>query len=300
MQGRHTVIFFLFGVGFLLLSYLLFTSFSLSFALGFFLLLFLILYSAFFFAMIANSISRFLSPSNREKVLWARAIILDFFLQSYVILILSFLNIKKWQIRGSGTPLLLVHGYLHPSAVWIHLMHRLQKAGFGPIYTLKMGNPFDSIAEYAERLSEKAFQIFNETKNPNLILIGHSMGGLVSAYYATKLDEKDLVTHVITIGSPLKGTDVAKIGIGKCTNEMTFHSDFTEELVKEMQKEKKVKFFHIGSKTDQLVIPYTSSFVIEEPSRSLLLEGVGHIGLLFSRKVAKKIMEWLRLSTKRV
>ncbi len=286
---KNYLLLFLLALGFAGFIYLLFPAFSLSHALGFLLLVFLFFYATFLFALIIPSFCNYLAPVHREKMLWARAIILDFFLQAYILFFLSLFSHKKWQTKGKGTPLLLIHGYLHPSSAWIHLMRMLEKEGFGPIYTLKLGYPFDSIPEYAEKVEEKRKEIAAETKREDLILIGHSMGGLIAAFYSLHLDAKKNIAKVITIGSPLKGTQVAKIGIGECVSEMMLHSSFTKDLTEEILKEKRVQFFHIGSKTDQLIIPYTSAFVLEDPSRTLLLEGVGHIGLLFSRKVAEKI-----------
>lgn len=285
---KYLSLFFL-VLGFIGCAYFLVPAFSLSHALGFFFLVFLFFYAMLLFALIIPIFCNYLAPVHREKMLWARAIILDFFLQAYILLFLSLFSHKKWQCKGKGTPLLLIHGYLHPSSAWIHLMRMLEKAGFGPIYTLKLGYPFDSISEYAEKIEEKKKEIASETQRDDLILIGHSMGGLIAAFYALRLDAKKNISKVITIGSPLKGTQVAKIGIGKCVLEMVPGSSFIKELAEEILKEKRVQFFHIGSKNDQLIIPYTSAFVLEDPSRTLLLEGVGHIGLLFSTKVAEKI-----------
>lgn len=84
----------------------------------------------------------------------------------------------------------------------------------GPIYTIDLGSPFLSIEEYAEKVKEKAKQIAHETGHTKLALIGHSMGGLVSAYYAIHLAPEGSIRSVITLGSPMQGTKVAFFGVG--------------------------------------------------------------------------------------
>lgn len=298
MKSKHFYGFLLLGCGFILNGYLLFLTFSWNVHMGILMSGVFLGYSALFLALITFSISPYLSPKLREKLLWSRAVILDFFLQSYVMCFLFFLNHKKLQVKGDGTPIFLVHGYIHPSSVWLHLMRTLKKAGFGPINVVKLGSPFDSIEEYAEKLGVTVEEVLKENKKDQFMLIGHSMGGLVSAYYATHLDKEKRVTHVITISSPLKGTRIAKIGIGKSVAEMNLDSPFTEKLMQDIKKEKKMRVFNIGSKTDQIIVPYTSSFIYDDHAHSLVLDGVGHIGVLFSRKVYKKIMEWLRTPSK--
>ena len=193
-----------------------------------------------------------------------------------------------------GRPILLIHGYLHDSSAWVYHKRQLRKEGFGPIYVLNLGHPFRSIRHYAEKVKMKAEQIERETNRSDLILIGHSMGGLVSSWYAMRLAPPGKVTDVITIGSPLAGTYVAKIGIGPPAREMERDSELLEELREKIKKSAHTRFFHIATKTDQLVIPYSSALVGGHLERQYLLEDVGHVTLLFSPRVAKKISDWLR------
>lgn len=235
-----------------------------------------------------------LMPSKKLPLLAFYAFILEGFLHIYLFCVLFPCFFKKLECRGRGTPLLMVHGYLHVAPVWIYHINRLKKAGYGPIYALNLGSPFSSIEKHAGKLAKKIKEIEQETGLNKLILIGHSMGGLVSCYYATKIAQPGTVPQVITLGAPLGGTKVATIGIGKCAKEMKMHSEFTKRLVRNILNEKNVEFYHIGSKSDQLVIPYSSCFVVDNKERHLLLEGIGHVGLLFSKEASQQIGNWLQ------
>jgi triacylglycerol lipase len=220
--------------------------------------------------------------------------------QTFEILILIFLGFlrifslfQKDSVPTSspGHPILLVHGYLHAGFVWLFHKRRLSRLGFGPIYTIDLGHPFRSIRDYAYLVEKKARQIELETGSSELTLIGHSMGGLVSAYYATKLARPASVVKVITIASPLQGTAVAKIGIGRCAREMECRSTLIQEIDVAIRGSK-IPFYHMATKTDQIVFPYTSS-LRGSPKHQYIVEDVGHASLLFSSRIATKLSQWL-------
>lgn len=194
-----------------------------------------------------------------------------------------------------GRPILLIHGYLHNSSGWIYQRHSLIQARLGPVYSLDLGYPFRSICDFAEKTKQKAEQIERETGRKDLILIGHSMGGLVSAWYATHLAPAGKVTDIIAIGSPFEGTHVARIALGPNGREMECDSEFLKKLREAIQKTP-IRFHHIASQTDQIIVPQTSAFGSHPDRQLFVIEDLGHMGLLFSPRVARKICAWLTIA----
>ncbi len=190
------------------------------------------------------------------------------------------------------TPILLVHGYLHDASAWVYQKKKLAKAGFGPVYAMNLRHPFSSIERLAQQVREKAAQIEKITGRSDLILIGHSMGGLVSSWYATQLAPQGKVKDVITIGSPFFGTHLAKIGIGSNAKEMQRGSPFLNDLQEAMSRKSEMRFSHIASSTDEVIIPADSA-ILPGASRTLMLDDVGHVALLYSPRVFQQIREWI-------
>lgn len=195
------------------------------------------------------------------------------------------------QTGGYGRPILLVHGYLNHGSVWRLTKKRLEALGVGPIYTVNLGHPFRSICKYAEKVKIKAEAIAKETKRTDLIIIGHSMGGLVSCLYATKLAPPHSVTDVITIASPFAGTPVARIALGANAREMEPNSALVKEITQAILENRAIRFHHIATKSDQLVIPGVSAVLPENPH--FIYEDIGHASLLYSPRVTAKLHEWL-------
>lgn len=245
---------------------------------------------------LCNKKIHFLPNFCKRSIHWLHSITLEIFF------VVVSLVIRPWgylrdQSRPfgfkAGTPILLVHGYLHDSSAWAYMIAKLKKQGLGPVYTLNLKHPFLSIREYAKKVEKKTEEIEHATGKKELFLVGHSMGGLVSSWYATHLAEKGKIAKLVTIGSPLKGTYLAHIALGPNGREMKPKSTLIQELEEALSKDEMIDWYHIGTRTDQLVIPHTSSYGYQEKAHRFLLEDIGHVTMLFSPRVASRLTSWL-------
>jgi len=248
-----------------------------------------------------NALTNGMPMFFRQLIHWFYAQTLELFVLAMLVLlgVASFFR-KSHPVMsfGKNQPILLVHGYLNAGFVWGYHKKYLSKNGFGPIYTIDLGHPFQSIRTYALKVQQKARQIAQENGTSELSLIGHSMGGLVSYYYTAKLAPAHSVSQVITIGSPLQGTRVAKIGLGQCTREMEINSNFLKELHESIELCSHVQFYNIASTTDELVIPYSSAILKSDSNHQFYLDDIGHASMLFSKRVSDQLCSWLRTDIK--
>ena len=194
---------------------------------------------------------------------------------------------------SSGTPILLVHGYLHCSSVWVYYKRKFAKAGFGPIYTINLKPALGSIQDYAQQIRAKAEEIESETGNAKLILIGHSMGGLACGTYAASVAPPEKELALISLGSPWDGTVLAQFMPGHNAKEMRRHSPFLKHLLQQLSHKKTLPRYHIATTTDQIVLPWRSSLKGSEPHQTLILDSVGHLSILYSRKAADQVTAWI-------
>jgi triacylglycerol lipase len=214
---------------------------------------------------------------------WLRAMLFEMVAIPTIILLqlIGFFWKPSFSGRHSGTPVLLVHGYINTGAIWLYLKWKIRN--LGPIYTVDLKSPFNSIENHAKQLEKIVKRIEEETKRKELIIVGYSMGGLVGAYYAMHFARQEKIQKVITISTPFEGTQLARIAIGKNGRQMAVGSSFVRKLKQEISQSK-VPFFTIASKTDEIVIPYTSALL--NHSRSYVFENLGHGGLIFSPRIA--------------
>jgi len=247
-------------------------------------------------AKILDPLARFLPKPFGRIIHWIHSLAFEGAAISAAFCLRPFGLIKK--IHGkrgpsAGRPVLFIHGYLQNGSNWEYLKRFLAKSGIGPLYSINLVPPFGSISDLARLVSEKAEEIARETGRQDLSIVGHSMGGLVAAWYASKIAAAGKVARVITLGSPLGGTHLAAIALGANGREMRVGSPFVEEIQEAISQSDAVPFYHIASSTDQIILPYQSALTGLHPERETLFDNLGHMSLLFSPRVARKIREWL-------
>jgi triacylglycerol lipase len=206
------------------------------------------------------------------------------------------LNLAKRNIHqkpSGSTPILFVHGYLGSSSHWTYHWNRLEKAGCGPMYAVNLGYPFKSIEDHSKIVENVHKEIISATGKTDLILVGHSMGGIVGAWYATHC-RFGRVRQVYSIGSPLDGTKMAFLGVGDCCKQMRYKSEFIKSLNEKMKAAVDTKFFHVGSQADMIIRPAESALSGIPESNKFWLKQFGHASLLFSPEVSNFLIQYIK------
>lgn len=119
-----------------------------------------------------------------------------------------------------------------------------------------------------------------------VVLVGHSLGGLVCRYYLEWLARKGRPADLITLGTPHYGTYQARLAPGACGGQLLPGSPFLTEL-NQANKKPKGKITCIWSRFDSVVIPVESGRM--EGCAELALDYTGHNALLFSGRVGRAI-----------
>ncbi|MBX9743656.1 MAG: hypothetical protein K2X08_00410, partial [Chlamydiales bacterium] len=90
-----------------------------------------------------------------------------------------------------------------------------------------------------------------------------------------------------------RGTPMAYIGLGKNAKQMRPGSFFTTQLQQKLLNNKAVRFLHVGSKADRVV---PEKYALPEPAvlaEHFSVADLGHMTLLFSPRIARKILDWI-------
>jgi pimeloyl-ACP methyl ester carboxylesterase len=173
-------------------------------------------------------------------------------------------------------PVLLVHGVLCNAGVWTRLARYLRDAGLDGIYSLSYGPPLASIDTFAEQLARKIAAIRAATGATRVIVVAHSMGGLVTRAYLRQYGCGH-IARVMTIGTPHHGSVFAWFFPGASLAQMRPGNAWLAALNRE-RLDPELRFVSLWSWHDSMVAPQTSS---ELPGAvDLTLSGVGHNALL--------------------
>lgn len=190
--------------------------------------------------------------------------------------------------KRDGTPILLVHGYFSNRGMWVKFRQRLVAAGLGPVYAITLEPPMASIDLLAEQLSRRIDEVCRATGADKIVVVAHSMGGLVARAYMARRGSANILSF-ITLGSPHHGTKMAKWGIGTCTRQMRYQSAWLKALEDmESATPPTVPTLSIYTVNDDIVYPPETSVL--DWAENVPVSAVGHVGLLFSEPVAQRVV----------
>jgi len=190
---------------------------------------------------------------------------------------------------ASGTPILLVHGYFSNRGMWWRFRKRLADVGLTPIYTVTLSPLWGSIDEMVLQLAAKIESICQQTGHEKLIVVAHSMGGLVTrAYMASSPNAPARIDKLITLASPHRGTQMAIFGVGQCVGEMNMNSGWLAALERSEQTIPHPPTLSIYTLNDDLVYPPENSRLAW--AENIPVAAVGHVGLLFSKAIAERVI----------
>jgi triacylglycerol esterase/lipase EstA (alpha/beta hydrolase family) len=202
----------------------------------------------------------------------------------------GFLPLPGRQVRGPR-PIIVLHGYAMNRSNFIPLAYRCARAGIGPMFGFEYWS-LGRTAAAARQLGWFVDQVRTATGASQVDLIGHSMGGVVALYYALLAGGDGAAAHLITLGSPLAGTDVSGFGVGHPGRELRVGSKLVERMANAGRLQH-TKLTTIWSRADALVPADAQPRIAG--AELVVFDDLGHVGMLGSRRVARAIVA--RLAT---
>ncbi len=183
---------------------------------------------------------------------------------------------------------ILVHGYMCNAAVFAWLARRLAVRGYA-VYTVTLEPVFARIDDYVAPLARKVNEVAGA--GGRVVLVGHSMGGLVCRAY-TRRSGGARVAQIVTLGTPHHGSALAPIGYGADALDMRPMAEWLRGLAGSEEGGLAAPIVSIYSCHDNFVVPQTSSVLAG--AKNVPLAGIGHLSFLFSPRVAVLVEQELR------
>jgi triacylglycerol lipase len=206
------------------------------------------------------------------------------FLFSFVVLTpFELIWMSADRLRPCKTPILLVHGYGCSRAIWWKMRRELEAAGH-TVATVSLTPPYTSVGKLVPQLAQRIDEVCAACDAQQVILIAHSMGGLVSRSYIARHGIAQ-VERLITFASPHQGSELACLGFGQNAREMEPDSLWLNDLAQESVK---VPFVSIRTSHDNYVMPQDNQRLPE--AKDIELPAMGHLAALYSLRTTKAIL----------
>ncbi len=192
-------------------------------------------------------------------------------------------------ISGAFPPVLLVHGIFCNAGIWRRMRRYLGSRGIGNLFAINLEPPLAGIDDFALALAGRVEEVRRRTGAGRVVLVAHSMGGLVSRAYIARLGGAERVERLVTIGSPHHGSELARLAIGRCARDMIPDGPWLSGLVAAEAGSTGVPVTTIFSWDDNMVAPQDSPRL--PGAKAIALENVGHLELLRSPEVMRLVAD---------
>lgn len=195
-------------------------------------------------------------------------------------------------LRAGPVPVVMVHGYVSNRGLLGPLVNALEAAGATQVFTFNFRGVFAPIDALVTQLDERVQAALAATGHEQVVLVCHSMGGLVARAWLAKHGARN-VARVVTIASPHHGTALAGLGVGSNARQMRRGSGFFRALEAcEGERGPMCPFTSIYTVHDTLVAPQDTSRL--PWAKNVEISGWGHVGVLGAHETHLLVAEELR------
>ncbi len=204
-----------------------------------------------------------------------------------VLIPLSFVFAPRLKGVQTSTVVLMVHGFMSNSGIWWWVARALRQKGIFGIDSLNLTPVFGNIDQYARQLDQHIARLRTQGVT-DVLLVGHSMGGLVCRSWLQARPESSqgvggLRCQLLTQCTPWQGTRLARFLPWRNLAELAHHSPWVLAHSEGLG----IPALSLYSAHDNVVIPYTAG--LDHSINSGELRALGHLSVLFEAQVVSEI-----------
>jgi triacylglycerol lipase len=208
---------------------------------------------------------------------------------------------KRPAQNSTAPPVLLVHGYGCNSGYWKQMSKALVQANITH-HAVDMEPILGTIDAYVPIVHRAVEILCDETERKEIIIVAHSMGGLVARAYLRRHGSAR-VAKVITLGTPHHGTCLANFSVGINGQQMRWTGDKSQSMPSSWLRQLadsendavRALFVSIYSHHDNIISPQNSSYL--PGAKNIEFHGIGHVALALNPAIQTKVIEEIYLAS---
>ena len=184
---------------------------------------------------------------------------------------------------------LLVHGFVCNRGLWNPWLQRLRAQGV-PFIAVNLEPVFGSIDDYIGIL-EQAVRRLEQATGLAPVIVAHSMGGLAVRRWWAEHGDEARVHHALTIGTPHRGTWLARFAVTRNARQMQQISRWLQTLAAREPSARASRFTCFYSHCDNIVFPPATATLPGADNRHIA--GVPHVHMADRPEPWAELQRWL-------
>ena len=243
--------------------------------------------------------------SEGKPFLWLLRGVLSSICSNVVVVCLFPLGFVKklWAPESTGTKVdtkvntavvvVLIHGIYHNASAWAYYRWRLKRKGYGRIHAFSYSSWNTTFWDIYGKFETWMKQVERDYPGEDMVMVGHSLGGLLAKTYAGKRDESSsaAIRRVITLGSPFKGSKMVVLGFGALADSLRYQGPLVRELEK-YQPSTQLPCVAFYSPVDNMVLP-TESMIPPAGWEQEQTAPIGHVASLYHGPTFKRVLSYI-------
>lgn len=189
-------------------------------------------------------------------------------------------------IDGAGSrTVVFVHGFMAHGRVFGPMREHVARAC--DVSTLEVSyGPFERFETVAERVHAA---VASAPPGP-VILVGHSLGGLLSRWCLQELGGDARIERIVTLASPHAGTTAANVPFGPLTRAIRPGSVQLRTLEAGAHRVAHVPHVAVVAARDRMILPATSAAALPR-AHVTWMHDLGHNEILFDARVFELVAD---------
>lgn len=189
-------------------------------------------------------------------------------------------------------PVLLVHGLYHNASAWYLYKWCLRRLGYEKVFCLSYSSLKYDFWQLAEQLKGVIREAADLCGGEPIILIGHSMGGLLARAAIADPQTADLVRATIILGAPNHGSKLAALAFGRLGRSIQ-HNGPLVQRINSLASPRSMPKLNLYSPLDNMVLPTSSLEMPEDGWIQAETAPISHVSMLYHLPTVRLVMEFL-------
>lgn len=194
--------------------------------------------------------------------------------------------------RCARPPVLLVHGLYHNASAWYLYKWWLRRRGYEKVFAWSYNTLKYDFWQLSEQLKGVVREAAGLCGGEPVILVGHSMGGLLTRAAVADPETAALVRAAVVLAAPNHGSKLSALAFGRLGRSLVHNGPLVRRL-NAMSSPRDMPKLNLYSPLDNMVLPTSSLVIPEKGWIQAETAPISHVSMLYHVPTVRMVMEFL-------